>query len=78
MKIEKVEELLPPKPKSYRKVIVDFINSDMRKGKITIDLPSRAKDAARILRGWVGEDEHIKVVQDGRTIYLIKMVDENG
>ena len=77
MKLEEIKELPPPKSRLYRKLIEEFINSDMRKGKITLDFSSRAKDVARVLRGWVGDGEHIKISQDGRVIYLIK-VDENG
>jgi len=72
LRIEEIVDIKPPSRGIYRQTIINFLNSKIKKGKIELTFPVRAKHTARRLRGWISKGEPIKVIQDKNIIYLIR------
>ncbi|GAG12082.1 unnamed protein product [marine sediment metagenome] len=75
--MEEVKELELEEDKEirskYRSLIDKFLASDMQMAKIKSVYPSAAHAIARGLRQWIKEEERLKIWQDGRITYLMKV-----
>lgn len=69
---EEVEEIPVPDAKMYRQTILDFLDSGIRRGKIMLDFPARAKEVAKKLRGWTAVDEPVRITQDKYYVFLVR------
>jgi hypothetical protein len=69
---EETEEIRIPSGGEYRQTILDFLESDFEKAKINLKFGRKAKYIASMLRGWVADNEPVKVQQSGNLVYLIR------
>lgn len=70
------------KPRTYTKIIKEFIESDMEKARVTVDdeyltegteeVPARTLDTGLRNNNLVEETPGVKVVKDGDDIFLVK------
>jgi len=78
LKLEAAKEIeVPSSPGSsrskYRKLLEEFINSDLTLAKITCKYPAEAQFISHGLRNWLSKEDKIIVFQRGYVVYLKKL-----